>query len=107
MEQRPRPNIKPVPVELVEDLIRSSAAIEEARERRDGLIVKALKAGASYQAIADATQMSKEAIRLIARKRGWPDKAELAKRAKAKAEKDAWLNQVHEIQRQLGIRPPS
>jgi len=76
---------KPVPLANAERLLRAMKAMADAKDERNQAILAALKAGGSIREIAKVAGMSESQILTISKDMGWPDKAELARRAREKA----------------------
>lgn len=85
---------KPPSSQMAVRLRKAALAVDDAMEARDELIVEALKAGASQRLVGEAIGLTQQRVMQIAHARGWPDAREKNRRAKAKAERDRWRQDV-------------
>lgn len=79
-----------VPDRIAARLRAAGAALEAAKTERDAAVVTALRAGGSTRVVAELVGMSNAQVAAIGKAAGWPDQAELDRRAAVQAERHRW-----------------
>lgn len=79
-----------MPDDLAAELRDAVAGMEAARARRDELIVKALRGGASVREVGAHVGLTGTQIMNIGHAAGWPTEEIKAQRAAERAENDRW-----------------
>lgn len=88
---------KPVPHEQARELVDAARGRTEAQARWERAVHEALKAGASLRECAALAGVSHGTIEQLAKKVGWPDAAEKARRAHEAAKRAAWREAMGQL----------